>query len=74
MVPNKELNEMDEDDVDSLSGGHIYEHKPFEMSNLKSPANPTMVTPFTPRTQAFHALNRQMPLRAKQESNVTYFK
>jgi hypothetical protein len=61
MWPNKELNDVDEDDNDSLYG---YDAKPVEMQNIKT--GPLVsATPFTPRTQAFHTLNRQLPLRAQ---------
>jgi len=63
MWPNKELNDgNDDDDNDSLYG---HDAKPVEMQNMK---NEPLVsaTPFTPRTQAFHTLNRQLPLRAQR--------
>lgn len=62
MWPNKELNSpKDEEDGDSTGSA---EPKPWEMQNMRSPTGPS---PFTPRTQAFHTLDRQLPLRQKGE-------
>lgn len=58
MLPNKELDaEGDDDDDDGLPAGGA---KEWEMQ----PRTPATATPFTPRTQAFHTLDRKlMPMR-----------
>lgn len=61
MWPNKELNDVDDDDdADSLNETS----KPVEMQNIKTPN--VQATPFTPRTTAFHTLDRQLPLRSNK--------
>lgn len=65
MLPNKELDlgyDSDDDDDESgpRGGGH---DKQWEMQAVKG-AGPSVTTvPFTPRTQAFHTLDRKLPLR-----------
>ncbi|KAM7222166.1 hypothetical protein V8F06_002438 [Rhypophila decipiens] len=58
MLPNKELDMVDSDDEDNGSTGAGKERE-WEMQ----PTTPRGV-PFTPRTQAFHTLDRKLPLRA----------
>lgn len=67
MWPNK-INDMhdDEDDEGSDSsepkdGGH------WEMHNMKSSVT-VQAMPYTPRTQAFHTLDRRLPLRSQQNT------
>ncbi|KAB5578566.1 hypothetical protein GE09DRAFT_1280905 [Coniochaeta sp. 2T2.1] len=58
MLPNKELDiSGDDDDDDDYSPA---ENKSWEMQ----PRTPG-ATPFTPRTQAFHTLDRKLPLRSQ---------
>lgn len=57
MVPNKELDlENDDDDDDAPPT-----NKEWEMQ----PRTPGTAVPFTPRTQAFHTLDRKLPLRTQ---------
>lgn len=58
--PDNDLSE-DEQDDDSVQGNT--EFKDWEMQNIKTPTSNVTSMPFTPRTQAFHTLNRQLPLR-----------
>lgn len=53
MWPNKELNDVDEDEDESSTSS---EPKNWEMQSIKSPATATV---FTPRTQAFQSLDGQ---------------
>ncbi|EFX05224.1 hypothetical protein CMQ_3293 [Grosmannia clavigera kw1407] len=66
MLPNK-LADLD-DDYDSDDGFPVTSKKQWEMQPrpMLSPAlgNTATTTPFTPRTQAFHALDRKLPLRS----------
>lgn len=66
MCPNK-INDISDDDEEEESTPS--EHKEgggvWEMHNMKTP-NGTRAMPFTPRTQAFHTLDRQLPLRSQQ--------
>ena len=56
MWPNPELDlDDDEDDDDNVPS-----NKQWEMQ----PTTPRMAVPFTPRTQAFHTLDRRLPLRS----------
>jgi hypothetical protein len=59
MLPNPELDIPDEDDEDEYNGG--VKERGMEM---QPPATPRGV-PFTPRTQAFHTLDRKLPLRGQ---------
>ncbi len=59
MVPNKALDLVDEDDDDLKSSPTSDKH--LEMQ----PQTPRTLPPFTPRTQAFHTLDRQLPLRSQ---------
>jgi len=67
MWPNKELDRIyDEDEEEygrsgspSPSGDYALRHQEKRPAALSAPAT----TPFTPRTQAFHALDRKLPLR-----------
>lgn len=58
MWPNKELNDVSDAEDDDPTGA--VEPKKWEMRNMRSP---TSMSPFTPRTQAFNTLDRQLPLR-----------
>jgi hypothetical protein len=58
MLPNKELDVAWDDDDDDTPPR---EDKEWEMQ----PRTPMMSTPFTPRTQAFHTLDRKLPLRTQ---------
>lgn len=65
MWPNKENEVADDEDRDSTA--EYKERGAWEMHNWKSPAV-AHESPFTPRTQAFHTLNRQLPLREQQDA------
>jgi len=58
MLPNKNMGKLADDDDDSSSSPT--NDKQWEMQ----PQTPRS-TPFTPRTQAFHALDRRLPLRSE---------
>jgi hypothetical protein len=60
MLPNKELDNVDSDDEESgpISAPASTGDKQWEMT---TPGGSTV--PFTPRTQAFRTLDRQLPLR-----------
>ncbi|KAJ4131112.1 hypothetical protein NW768_006653 [Fusarium equiseti] len=65
LLPNK-INDVSEDDEEE-EGSTTSEPKErgvWEMHNMKTPDAQAM--PYTPRTQAFHTLDRQLPLRAQQ--------
>ncbi|KAH6651160.1 hypothetical protein F5144DRAFT_77205 [Chaetomium tenue] len=61
MLPNKELDMYDSDDEDDGYGRHPAKNK--GVSVQMQPTPPPEQAPFTPRTQAFHALERKLPLR-----------
>ncbi|KAL2018566.1 hypothetical protein VTK56DRAFT_608 [Thermocarpiscus australiensis] len=61
MLPNEELDMEHSDDEDEYGKGPKDEAVAVEMQ--PTPPPPQQV-PFTPRTQAFHALERKLPLRA----------
>jgi len=66
MLPNPANDVKDEDDEDdSNAGSENGREKGWEMRGLRSPTTPRTggLTPFTPRTQAFHTLDRKLPLR-----------
>lgn len=65
MWPNP-LNDIDvdEDDRDSTNSDPK-ERGTWEMQSMKSPVS-VRESPFTPRTQAFRTLDRQLPLRQHQ--------
>lgn len=65
MLPNK-INDVSDDDDDDEDGSTTSEPKGgvWEMHNMKTPSIRAM--PYTPRTQAFHTLDRQLPLRSQQ--------
>lgn len=54
MWPNKALNDVDEEDDDSVESHEI---KDWNAQGIKTP-NTIRDTPYTPRTQAFHSLDR----------------
>ncbi|KAH6990818.1 hypothetical protein BKA56DRAFT_610394 [Ilyonectria sp. MPI-CAGE-AT-0026] len=64
MWPNKENDVVDEDDEYSTTS-EPKESRNWEMQSMKSPISYNQA-PFTPRTQAFHTLDRQLPLRYQQ--------
>lgn len=68
MWPNKKLNDVDENDNDSLAEPEPKGQLRMEMQSIgmKSPTS-MRSTPFTPRTQAFNTLDRQLPLRQQAE-------
>jgi hypothetical protein len=61
MLPNKELDMYDSDDEDDEYGRHPTKDK--GVSVQMQPTPPSEQVPFTPRTQAFHTLDRKLPLR-----------
>ncbi|KAK3335345.1 hypothetical protein B0T19DRAFT_452287 [Cercophora scortea] len=64
MLPNPELDIEDEDDEFSVPGGRSSPSgdDKWEMQPT-TPGRGPMSVPFTPRTQAFHTLDRKLPLR-----------
>ena len=60
MWPNKNMSKLDNDDDDDDSSPT--QTKEWEMT----PQTPRG-TPFTPRTTAFHALDRKLPLRSQYQ-------
>lgn len=71
MWPNPDNDLPDEDDDDEMSEAQRQEYKNWEMQNMKTPTTAVMSTPFTPRTQAFHTLDRTLPLRQPQAQQST---
>lgn len=66
MWPNP-MNDVDEDDEDREStSSDPKERSTWEMQSMKSPVS-MRESPFTPRTQAFHTLDRQLPLRQQKQ-------
>lgn len=68
MIPNKELDLMDSDDDDDNDDKYYYSATPKEPKDKTvavemTPSPPHQQVPFTPRTQAFHALERKLPFR-----------
>jgi hypothetical protein len=59
MLPNKQLDMEDSDDEDEFGHGAKNKGVAVEMQ----PTPPHQQVPFTPRTQAFHTLDRKLPLR-----------
>ena len=64
MWPNKINDIHDEDDEGSVSS-ESKEGRNWEMHSMKSPVS-VRAMPYTPRTQAFHTLDRRLPLRSQQ--------
>lgn len=62
MWPNP-VNDVSDEEQDNDSEEGRSEYKDWEMQNMKTPNANVSAVPFTPRTQAFHTLNRQLPLR-----------
>ncbi|KAK4041557.1 hypothetical protein C8A01DRAFT_34397 [Parachaetomium inaequale] len=60
MLPNKEIDMYDSDDEDEY-GSAAAKNKGVAVQMQPTPPNEQV--PFTPRTQAFHALERKLPLR-----------
>ncbi|KAL7811912.1 hypothetical protein V8C26DRAFT_408310 [Trichoderma gracile] len=66
MWPNP-LNNLDTDEDEDDEAASVKDGKSVEMSGLKTTwASGTM--PYTPRTQAFHTLDRKLPLRQEHET------
>jgi hypothetical protein len=59
MWPNPELDIPHDDDDDD----HVHS-KEEEVEMQPTPPQATAAMPFTPRTQAFHTLDRKLPLRS----------
>jgi hypothetical protein len=59
MLPNKQL-DMEESDDEEYGGNQKDKGVAVELQ----PTPPPQQMPFTPRTQAFHTLERKLPLRA----------
>jgi hypothetical protein len=66
MFPNKinDISDEDEEEEGSTTS-EPKERGVWEMHNMKTPSIRSM--PYTPRTQAFHTLDRQLPLRSQQQ-------
>ncbi|SPJ83942.1 uncharacterized protein FTOL_10458 [Fusarium torulosum] len=66
MLPNKinDISDEDEEEEGSTTS-EPKERGVWEMHNMKTPSIRSM--PYTPRTQAFHTLDRQLPLRSQQQ-------
>lgn len=73
MLPNKDLDRMDdsdEPDDDDDDDDYVRKDKAkakaaaIELQPTTAPPQGDSQVPFTPRTQAFHALDRKLPLRA----------
>ncbi len=62
MLPNKQLDMEDDSDDDEY--GHAANRKDKGVVSVEmQPTPPNQQMPFTPRTQAFHTLDRKLPLR-----------
>lgn len=73
MWPNPANDIPDEDeDEDTMSEETRQEYKNWEMQNMKTPTAAVTPTPFTPRTQAFHTLDRTLPLRQPSATGPRY--
>ena len=62
MAPNKRMDAADDDDEEgdvAVNSPAIDKERQWEMR----PVAPVSPSPFTPRTQAFNALDRRLPLR-----------
>lgn len=61
MIPNKDLDVEEDEDEDN----YYYSGRPKEkgVAVEMTPTPPAQQVPFTPRTQAFHTLERKLPLR-----------
>ncbi|KAM5355442.1 hypothetical protein ACJ41O_002088 [Fusarium nematophilum] len=66
MWPNK-INDVRDDDEEEegSTASDPKEGGVWEMQGMKSPVS-VRAMPYTPRTQAFHTLDRQLPLRSQQ--------
>lgn len=65
--PNPENDVVDEDDQNSATSDPKERSMSiWEMQSMKSPVSANAM-PFTPRTQAFHTLDRQLPLRSQTQ-------
>lgn len=68
MWPNP-LNNLDTDEDEDDEAVDVKLGKSMEMSGFKTPmASGAM--PYTPRTQAFHILDRKLPLRQEHEAMI----
>lgn len=61
MIPNKELDMYDSDNEDDDYRKPAARDKGVTVQMQPTPPNEQL--PFTPRTQAFHTLERKLPLR-----------
>jgi hypothetical protein len=61
MWPNPENDVRDEDEEEDTA--QTMKQRNLEMQGMRSPMSARMMMPYTPRTQAFHTLDRQLPLR-----------
>ncbi|PNY28382.1 Uncharacterized protein TCAP_01696 [Tolypocladium capitatum] len=68
--PNQE-NDLAEERDEKLTTSEPKERSMsiWEMHSMKSPVSPNAM-PFTPRTQAFHTLDRQLPLRQQTQTHA----
>ncbi|KJZ71552.1 hypothetical protein HIM_09090 [Hirsutella minnesotensis 3608] len=66
MLPNKENEVIEEEDRDSTAS-YSKERTTWELNDM-SPQGGTNASPYTPRTQAFHILDRQLPLRQQGQA------
>jgi hypothetical protein len=66
MWPNKanDISEYDDDE----STHSVVKDRNVEMSSIQAQSFAQNDTPFTPRTQAFHTLNQDLPLRQHQNA------
>jgi hypothetical protein len=60
MLPNKELDMYETDDDEEYG---VPAQKDKGVAVEMHPTPPNQQVPFTPRTQAFHTLDRKLPLR-----------
>ncbi|KAK7430286.1 hypothetical protein QQZ08_003261 [Neonectria magnoliae] len=65
MMPNKANDVVDEEEDEASATSEPKESRNWEMQSMKSPMS-FHHPPYTPRTQAFNTLDRQLPLRNQQ--------
>ena len=70
MWPRK--TDLVDDDEDELDGASTMSNnlKEGSVSVTEMQGLPPVSSPFTPRTQAFHTLDRRLPLREQQERHA----
>ncbi|KAI5467337.1 hypothetical protein BGZ63DRAFT_345364 [Mariannaea sp. PMI_226] len=64
LLPNKTNDELSDDEEEYSDRSEPKDTQRWEMGSMRSPV--FQQTPYTPRTQAFHTLDRQLPLRSQQ--------